>query len=102
MKIHTGDMVKVIHGKDRGREGKVIQVLPRVNRVVVDGINVASKNVRARRQNEKGQVVKFNAPLDASNVMVIDRKTNKPSRVGYQIINDKKERISRRSKAVLS
>lgn len=101
MKIHKGDTVKVIQGKDRGKQGKVIQVFPKLNRIVVDGINQLSKNVRARRENEKGQVVKYNAPLHISNVMIMDSKAGKPTRVGYQVINGKKERIGRRSKQVL-
>jgi large subunit ribosomal protein L24 len=101
MKVRKGDTVKVIQGKDRGQQGKVIQVFPKLNRIVVDGVNQMSKNVRARRQNEKGQVVKYNAPLHVSNVMVVDSKAGKPTRVGYQIVNGKKERISRRSKQVL-
>lgn len=101
MKIHKGDTVIVIQGKDRGKQGKVLQVLPKMNRIIVDGVNEMSKNVRARRENEKGQVVKFNGPIHVSNVMVVDSKAGKPTRVGYQIVDGKKERISRASKQVL-
>jgi large subunit ribosomal protein L24 len=102
MKIRKGDNVKVIQGRDRGKQGKVIQIMPKYNKAVVDGINVASKNVRAKTQNEKGQVVKYNAPIDISNLMLIDPKNNKPTRVGYQVVNKKKERISRKSKQIIS
>ena len=101
MKIRKGDNVKVIQGKDRSKQGKVLEILPKANKAVVDGINVASKNVRPKKQNEKGQVVKYNAPIDVSNLMVIDPKDNKPTRVGFQKVGGKKERISRKSKQVL-
>ncbi len=66
--IKKNDTVLIIAGKDRGKKGKVLQVFPKLNRVVVEGINMTVKNVRPKQQGEKGQVVRYNAPLHASNV----------------------------------
>jgi large subunit ribosomal protein L24 len=77
-------------------------VIPDINRVVVDGLNLAKKNVRPKRENEKGQVVEYNAPLQASNVMVVCPKCNKPTRLGRQFVNDKKERVCKKCNQVMS
>jgi len=101
MKIKTGDNVKVLSGKDRGKNGKVIQVLKNKhsNRffVVVEGINKLKKHVRPGRKGDKGQTIELPAPIDISNVMLIDSKLNKPTRVGYKIEGNKKMRISKKS-----
>lgn len=68
MRLKKGDTVKVLTGKDRGKQGKIIQVFPKAQRVVVEGINVYKRHLRQRRENEKGQRVEFFAPLHASNV----------------------------------
>jgi large subunit ribosomal protein L24 len=98
MIIHKGDNVQIISGKDRGKRGKVIQVLPNDGRVVIDGLNLMTKNVRPRRANEKGQVVRFNAPLDASNVQLICPKCGKLTRVGHERAEKKKLRQCRKCK----
>jgi len=96
MKIRKGDNVKIIAGKYRGKIGKVIQILPEENKVVVDGINKTIKHMRSQRNNEKGQRFEFFAPVDSSNVQLIDPKTNKPTRVGYKVLDNKqKVRVSR-------
>lgn len=66
--IKSGDTVKVIAGKYKGKTGKVIQSFPKLGRVVVEGINLSKRHIRTRRQGEKGQVVEFSMPIDASNV----------------------------------
>lgn len=71
MKIKTGDQVKIIAGKDKGKTGKVIQVFPKENRVVVEGANILKKHVRSMKQGQPGQRVEFAAPLHASNVALI-------------------------------
>ncbi len=101
-KIKTGDMVLVITGKDKGKKGKVLQVLPSEWKVVVEGINSMTKNVRARQQNDQGQRVQFNGPIHLSNVMLIDSKSGHPTRVGSMMVNDKKVRRSVRSKEEIS
>lgn len=101
-RIKTGDHVLVICGKDKGKKGKVLQVFPYQLRVVVEGVNQMTKNVRARKDKEAGQRVQFNGPIHLSNVMIIDGKSGKPTRIGTTIVGDKKVRISRRSKEPLS
>jgi large subunit ribosomal protein L24 len=79
LRIKTGDQVKVIAGKDKGKTGKVTQTFPRVNRVVVEGVAVAKKHLRTSRSGEKGQIVEFFMPIHASNVMPVgdDGKTRR-------------------------
>lgn len=101
MKIKVNDQVVVIAGKDRNKTGKVLRVLEKSNRVVVEGVNVAIKHTRKTR-GQKGQRVEFNASLSASNVMVLDPKTKKATRIGYRVTKDgKKERIAKKSKTVI-
>lgn len=69
--IKTGDMVKVLTGKDKGKTAKVIQTFPKLNRVVVEGVNAAKRHLKTRRQGEKGQVVEFSMPIHSSNVLPI-------------------------------
>ena len=80
MHITKGDRVRVIRGEDKGTEGAVIRVLPKVGRVVVDGVNVVTKHKRAT-QNEEGGIIKFPAPIDVSNVMLLDPKSGDPTRI---------------------
>jgi large subunit ribosomal protein L24 len=98
MKIKKGDLVQIIQGKDRGKKGKILQVLPKEEKVIVEGLNLMVKNVRARREKEKGQRVKYNAPLNLSNVLIVCKKCNKPRRAGYKLVGDKKIRICNKCK----
>jgi large subunit ribosomal protein L24 len=81
MNIKTGDNVKVLAGKDRGQTGKVVQILTKEERIVVDGVNKMKKNVRPRREGEKGQVVEYNGPIHVSNVLLVCPKCNKATRI---------------------
>jgi large subunit ribosomal protein L24 len=72
IRIKAGDMVKVIAGKDKGKTGKVVQVFPGLDRVVVEGVNLAKRHLRSRKSGQKGQVIDFSMPLHASNVMPLD------------------------------
>jgi large subunit ribosomal protein L24 len=101
MKIKKDDKVMIIAGKDKGKTGKVMQVFPKEAKVVIEGLNIHYKNVRPRRQGEKGQRIEYSAPLDVSNVMLIDSKTGRPTRIGYKILENKeKVRISKKSREV--
>ena len=77
MRIKVGDNVRVITGSNKGKEGKVLQVLKNENRVVVDGVNVVKKHVKPNRQNESGGILEVEAPIHASNVKLIDKKAEK-------------------------
>ncbi len=99
MKLRLKDKVLVITGKDKGKKGEVIKVLPRENAVVVEGINVVKRHTKPTTQNPKGGIIEQIKPISASKVMVIDPKSNKPARVGYNVAkNGKKERIFKVSK----
>ena len=84
MNIRKGDNVIILKGKDRGKTAKVIHVLPRDGRVVVEGINLYQKAVRPKRAGEKGQLIKLPLPLSASNVMLVCTACGRTSRVGYR------------------
>lgn len=101
MKIRTGDSVVIISGKDKGKTGTVLRTLPTKNRVVVGGINMRVKHVRATPQRP-GQRIEFEGSIHASNVMVVDPKTKKRTRIGMKV-NDKgvKQRIARKSGEVI-
>lgn len=95
MKIKTGDKVKVISGADKNKEGIVQKVFPKENRVVVEGVNVHKKHQKPTQANPQGAVLDIYAPIDASNVMVIDPKTKKVSRVGYIKETSKDGKVSK-------
>ena len=96
MKIRNGDTVVVIAGKDKGKTGQVLRVLPSTGRVVVAGINMRTKHVKKTPQNA-GQRLQYEASLHSSNVMVVDPKTQKRSRIGFSLEKGKKTRIARKS-----
>jgi len=91
MKIKKGDKVKIIAGKDRGKEGKVLMVFPEKERLTVEGLNLVVKHMRPRRGGEKGQRIQFPASMNFSNILLICGKCNKPTRVGYKILENKKK-----------
>lgn len=98
MKIKKGDNVQIITGKDKGKRGKIIRVIPAKKQVIVDGLNLRIRHARGRREGEKGQRIEFATPINASNVMVVDPRSNKPTRVGYKFLTDgKKIRISKKT-----
>ena len=101
MKIKVNDNVKVVGGKDRGKTGKVIQVLRnkknKQNYVVIEGVNMRKKHLKTQNRGEKGQVIELAAPLHISSVMLIDASSKKPTRVGFKIEGKSKKRISKKS-----
>lgn len=101
MKIKTGDKVFILSGKDKGKIGKVIQVLPKLDKVVVEGVNILKKHVRPRREGQKGQVIELSAPLAASKAMFYCPKCEKPRRLGYVLVADKKERRCQKCREVV-
>ena len=95
MKIKKGDNVIVIAGKDKGKTGSVVRTLPSLNKVIVDGVNTVTRHQKNRRTRSQGQVIEKSAPIHVSNVALVEGK--KPVRVGYEIKDGKKTRISRKS-----
>ena len=97
MFIKTGDKVRVIAGKDKGKEGSVKKILAAEDRVVVEGINMIKKHQKPNNANPNGGVIDTEAPISASNVMLIDPSTNEPTRVGYKFVDGKKVRVAKKS-----
>ena len=93
MKIKKGDMVKVIAGKDKDKEGKVLAVNKEKNTVVVEGINMVTKHTKPSAANQNGGIVKQEGPIDASNVMYLHK--GKATRVGFKMDGDKKVRFAK-------
>jgi large subunit ribosomal protein L24 len=101
MKIRKNDNVIILKGKNRGKEGKVLQVFPKIDKVIVEGMNIAKKRIKARLAGRKGQLVEVSMPIHVSNVSLIDPKTKKPTRVSFKIEKDKKVRVSKKSGEVI-
>ncbi|MDD4900493.1 MAG: 50S ribosomal protein L24 [Patescibacteria group bacterium] len=98
MKIKKGDKVKILAGKDKGKTGKVLQVFPLGNRASIEGLNLLIKHMRPRKQGEKGQRIEFPAPLDLSNVILVCKACDRPTRVGYKYIEVVKNEVKHKKK----
>jgi large subunit ribosomal protein L24 len=102
MKIRKGDRVVVLAGKDKGKEGTVTRAIPKADKVVVEGVNVAQRHRKPTKAMEQGGIIQIEMPIHISNVALID-PDGKPTRVGYRVESDgTKTRISRRTGAELS
>lgn len=101
MRVRKGDQVEVIAGKDKGRKGQVIAVFPRDRRVIVEGVNRVTRHTKVeqtQRGARSGGIMHQDAPIDASNVMIVDPDDDKPTRVGYRRQEDGRPvRYSRRT-----
>ncbi len=96
MKLKKGDKVVVIAGSNKGKEGKITKVLE--DKVIVEGVNMVKKHLKPKNNNGTGEIVSVEAPIHASNVMIIDPKTKKPTKIKKEIDkNGKKVRISKKS-----
>ncbi len=96
-KIKSKDKVVVLTGKDKGKTGEVVKVLPKEERVVVSGVNIVKKHTRPSARSEGG-IVEIEAPIHVSNVAHVDPKDGKPTRVGFKILEDgRKVRVAKRS-----
>lgn len=101
MRIKTGDKVKVIAGKDKGKEGTVLKVLPKEDRVVVEGLNIAKKHQKPT-QMKTGGINEFPAPIHVSNVQLVDPSTGEATRVGYRFEDGKKVRFAKKSNTTIN
>ncbi|MBT3412531.1 MAG: 50S ribosomal protein L24 [Candidatus Jacksonbacteria bacterium] len=100
--IKKNDIVIILAGKDKGKEGKVLQVFPKIQRVAVEGVNKAKKHLKSGKENEKGQIITYDSPLNLSNVALKDPKTGKPTRVKVKKLEDgTKVRVSTSSQEVI-
>ncbi|NYE57953.1 50S ribosomal protein L24 [Carboxydothermus ferrireducens] len=91
LKVKKGDTVLVIAGKDKDKKGKIVQVLPKENRVVVEGVNIVKRHTRPNPKLPQGGIVEKEAPIHVSNVMVICPSCGKPTRVGKKFLADGKK-----------
>lgn len=96
MKIRKNDKVKILTGKDSGKQGKVLMVLKDADKVVVEGINVVSRHVKPGRVSKEGGIVKIEKPIAVSNVMLVCEKCGKAVRLGYSIAGGKKYRVCKK------
>ena len=102
MKIRKNDTVQVMAGKDKGKRGKVRFAYPKKNRIIVEGINFIKKHSRARGQVRQAGIIDLEAQIDASNVMLLCGKCNRPTRVGFTFLDDgRKVRICRKCNEVI-
>ncbi|MCF8242194.1 MAG: 50S ribosomal protein L24 [Melioribacteraceae bacterium] len=90
MKIKKDDNVMVIAGNYNGKTGKVLKVYPKTQRVIIEGVNIRKRHTKPSQQNPQGGIVEKEAPINMSNVMVLDPKSNEPTRIGKKIIIDDK------------
>lgn len=95
MKIKKGDNVIVITGKDKGKTGKVLEVYPKDERVLVDGVNIIARHTKPKSAQDKGGIIKKSAPVHVSNVMIFEN--GKVTKIAHRIIDGKKVRISKQS-----
>jgi large subunit ribosomal protein L24 len=101
LKIKTGDTVRVIAGDHKGSEGKVVKVDREKNKAIVEGVNMVSKHTKPSAKSPQGGIVKKEAPIQISNISLIDPKTKETTRVGVRVDGDKKVRFSKKSNTVL-
>ena len=101
LKIKTGDIVRVIAGDHKGEEGKVVKVDRENNKAIVEGVNMVSKHTKPSAKSPQGGIVKKEAPIQISNISLIDPKTKETTRTGIRIEGDKKVRFSKKSNQVL-
>ena len=101
LKIKTGDTVRVIAGESKGSEGKVLRVDREKNKAIVEGVNLVSKHTKPSAQNPQGGIVQKEAYIHISNLSLIEPKTKKTTRVGYEVRDGKKVRISKKSNEVI-
>lgn len=106
MDIKKNDKVKILTGKDKGKTGKILQVLPKEGKVSIEGLNLLIKHLRPQREGEKGQRIEFPAFINVSNVALVCPKCGKPSRVGHKVVKgegkkDKKFRVCKKCQEII-
>ena len=101
MRIKKGDNVQVLSGNDKGKTGEVLEVIPKEDKIVVKGVNVRKKHVKARKQGDESGIIPVECAIPASNVNVVCPKCGKVTKVGYRVDNDKKVRVCKKCGAEL-
>lgn len=101
MKIHKGDKVKVISGKDKGKISNVLSVNKTLNTILVEGVNMVNRHIKPNQNNKEGGIVKFEKPIHVSNVMYYSDEHKQTARVGYKIENNKKVRFLKKLNSII-
>jgi large subunit ribosomal protein L24 len=101
MKIKKGDKVLIIKGKDAKKTGSVLKTLPKNRKLILENLNLITHHVKPRRSGEKGQKIKVPSPLSIANVKLICPKCKKPTRLGFKIENNQKNRFCKKCKAII-
>lgn len=102
MHVKTGDTVRILAGKDKGKEGKILRAIPVRNKVVVDKINIMKKHQKPNQEYPEGGIISLEAPMHVSNVMLICKTCGKPTRTGHRFLDDgKKVRVCKRCDAAI-
>ena len=101
MKIRKGDTVKVLSGNDKGKTGEVLEVIPKTEKIIVKGVNVRKKHVKARKQGEESGIISVECAIHSSKVNVVCPKCGKAVKVGYKMEKDEKVRVCRKCEAKL-
>lgn len=102
MKIKKGDNVVMLGGKDKGKTGKVLVVLPENNRLLVEGLNMMKKHLKARQQGQKGQIVSKERAISVASVALVCKSCGKPTRVGFSLDGKTKSRVCKKCKATIA
>lgn len=97
MHVKKGDKVQVISGKDKGKQGVILEAFPKKDRVLVEGVNIVKKHSKPSQDNPQGGIITKEAAIHVSNVMPLDPKSGEPTRVGYQVVDGKKVRVAKKS-----
>lgn len=102
MRVKKGDTVILVSGKDKGKTGKILEVFPKEDRVIVEGINMVKKHKKPTQKVQQGGIVNQEAPVHVSNVMYYDKKAGQGTRVGYKVLENKeKVRVSKKTGEVI-
>ena len=101
LKLHINDKVMVIAGKNNGKTGKVLKLFKNTNRILVEGINKVKRHLKPGAVSKEGGIIEVERPINISNVMYLDEKTNRPSKLGFKIVDGKKYRLSKKSGEVI-
>jgi|SRR3989344_7859485 len=101
MKIKKGDNVIVISGKDKGKTGKILKVFPKLEKLVVEGVNIVKRRRKPRKEGAKGQTVEVTMPIHVSNAMLVDPESGKRTRIGKKIVDGVTVRIAKKSGKVV-
>ena len=96
MKIKKGDTVQVLSGNDKGKKGEVLEVLPKVEKVIVKGVNVRKKHMKPKKQGQEGGILSIECPVHSAKLGVVCSKCDKPVRIGYSIEKDEKVRVCKK------